>query len=151
MSDQAVREVIEALNELGLKSLASRFGSGFRLDPQGELETITFSTKYVIQVVGTDFIIELFALSDDLFHQERFRRRVSGSLFGTTAWIATAEDVVIQKLRWYQLAHRRKDWDDVEGVMLVQRDRLDWAYIQNWCDQHGSREHLDALRASAGV
>jgi hypothetical protein len=181
MNEQAIREVVIALNDLGisymavgsissnvhgiarltndadfvlqlapgqLTSLAGRLGPGYRLDPQGGFESVTFTTKYVIDVVGSQFKFELFDLSNDPHDQERFRRRVSGNVLGVTAWVPTPEDVVVQKLRWYQIAGRRKDWDDVEGVLLVQGDKLDWAYIQSWCDRHGSREHLEQLRKS---
>jgi hypothetical protein len=179
MNEQAVREVVSMLNDLGipymavgsissnvhgiarltndadfvvqlapgqLAALAAGLGPGYRLDPQASFESVTFTTKYVLEVVGSTFKFELFDLSEDPHDQERFRRRMSGSVLGLTAWVPTPEDVVVQKLRWYQIAGRRKDWDDVEGVLLVQRDQLDWSYIERWCDQHGSREHLDRLR-----
>lgn len=181
MNEQAIREVVSVLNDLGipymavgsvssnvhgiarltndadfvlqlapgqLTTLATRLGPGYRLDPQGGFESVTFTTKYVLEVVGSKFRFEFFDLSEDPHDQERFRRRVSGSVLGLTAWVPTPEDVVIQKLRWYQIAGRRKDWDDVEGVLLVQREKLDWSYIESWCDRHGSRQHLDSLRAS---
>lgn len=181
MNEQAVREVVTALNELGipymavgsissnihgiarltndadfvlqlapghLTTLAARLGSGYRLDPQGGFESVTFTTKYVLDVIGSKFKFELFELSDDPYDRERFRRRMSGSVVGLTAWVATPEDVVVQKLRWYQISDRQKDWLDLQGVLLVQGDRLDWPYIESWCDRHGSRQHLDQLRAT---
>jgi len=181
MNEQAIREVINALNDLAipyvavgsissnvhgiarltndadfvlqlapgqLTTLAARLGPGYRLDPQGGFESVTFTTKYVFEVVGSEFKFEIFVLSDDPHDQERFRRRISGNVLGLTAWVPTPEDVVIQKLRWYRIARRRKDWDDVEGVLLVQGDKLDWAHIETWCDRHGSREHLNRLRES---
>jgi hypothetical protein len=134
-----------------LTALASHLGPGYHLDRQGTFESVTFTTKYVIEVVGSKFTFEVFALSDDAHDQERFRRRVSGTVLGLEAWVPTAEDVVVQKLRWYHIARRRKDWDDVEGVLLVQKGHLDLPYIESWCDRHGSREHLDRLRAATGV
>jgi hypothetical protein len=62
--------------------------------------------------------------------------------------VATAEDVIIQKLHWYHLDPRPKDFEDARNVIAVQQDRLDWDYIHHWCDLHGSREHLDAIRQS---
>jgi hypothetical protein len=131
-----------------LTTLATRLGPGYKLDPQGGFESVTFTAKYVIDVVGSKYKFEIFNLSEDPHDQERFRRRMSGSVLGMRAWVATPEDVVIQKLRWYVIAERHKDWSDLEGVLLVQGDMLDWAYIESWCDRHGSREHLDRLRAT---
>jgi hypothetical protein len=61
--------------------------------------------------------------------------------------VATAEDVVIQKLRWA----RRKDLDDVVNLLAVSGSTLDWAYIRRWTDSHGTSGLLDQLRGEAGV
>jgi hypothetical protein len=60
------------------------------------------------------------------------------------AWIATAEDMIIQKVRWGRL----KDLDDALNVLAVQGDKLDFAYIERWCRAHGTLEQLDELRRS---
>jgi hypothetical protein len=54
----------------------------------------------------------------------------------------TAEDVVVQKLRW----GRVKDAEDARFILAVQGDALDFTYIERWCDQHGTRALLDKLR-----
>jgi hypothetical protein len=58
------------------------------------------------------------------------------------------EDVIITKLRWIQGGRRSKDWDDVRNVIAVQRDRIDWAYVYSWSDQHDTRAVLDEIRLS---
>ena len=65
------------------------------------------------------------------------------------AFVPTAEDVVITKLRWSKGGNRRKDAEDVENVIAVQADALDLAYIRQWTDQHGTRELFEQLLLSA--
>lgn len=47
--------------------------------------------------------------------------------------LASAEDTVLQKLRWYDLGHRVSDrqWRDVLEVLEVQGERLDQAYLRH--------------------
>jgi len=120
------------------------FGREFELDPQLSFETRTGSRKLEMRSRNTPFTVELFLLSDDLHHQERFRRRVTVEVFDRTVWLPTAEDVIIQKLRWA----RPKDLDDARGVLAVQGQQLDGAYLEAWCDRHGTRAHLEELRRS---
>jgi len=63
------------------------------------------------------------------------------------AVIPTAEDVVIQKLRW----QRDKDIADVRIVIAVQAARLDWSYIQRWTDQHATTELLNRLKLELNI
>jgi len=31
---------------------------------------------------------------------------------------------------------------------MIQGDRLDWPYVESWCDRHGTRALLDEIRRS---
>jgi hypothetical protein len=121
-------------------------GQELMIDPQVTFETITGSYRHIVELRGTPFKIELFLLGKDPHHQERFARRrtVRLSGLGAETWIPTAEDVIIQKVRWGRL----KDLDDALNVLAVQGDKLDFAYIERWCRVHGTLERLDELRRS---
>ena len=108
------------------------------------ISNFAFSLKNVVRVDGTEHTIELFRLGADPFHQERFRRRIKLLMGGREIWLPTAEDVIIQKLRW----GRSKDLDDARDVLSVQGDALDWDYIHHWCALHNTRQILDELRKS---
>ncbi len=140
-------DIVVAFKESDLNRLFRSLGEGFVLDRQMMLEGFTGSTRNVIRHSESGFDIELFRLGDDPHHQERFtrRRRVQVNEFAREAWIQTAEDVVIQKLRWA----RRKDLDDVVNVLIVSREALDWTYIRRWTDPHGTTALLDQLKIEA--
>lgn len=132
-----------ALGEDDFERIVAKIGDDFEVDRQQQFELLTNSTKNVVIHSPTKFEIELFRLSNDDHHQERFSRRIRRKIgeLGTEAWIPTAEDVVIQKLRWA----RRKDLDDVEGVIAVSGSQIDWDYCFRWADKHGTRDLLDQI------
>lgn len=127
------------------QSLAAVLGGEFRLDPQAILEFNTFTTRFVVSHIATAFTIELFLLSPDAHDQERFKRRRRMPFLGTEAWLPTAEDVVIMKLRWARRAKRPKDVEDAYNVLAVQKERLDFDYIRSWCDRHETRALMEDL------
>lgn len=139
-------DVVVSMNATDIPALVRRLGPDFRLDPQPSFECVTMSSRYVLHIAGLNYTVELFLLSDDPYDQERFRRRVAVTIFDHPAWVPTAEDVVVTKLQWYHIDRRWKDLEDVRVVLDVQSNRLDWGYVETWCDRHGSREHLDAAR-----
>lgn len=126
--------------------LFQRLPRSVTLDPQMRFETITMATRYDLAVNGTKFRIELFNLSDDAHDRERFRRRITKDVAGRTVPVPTPEDVVIQKIRWSKGGKRRKDTDDAVNVMAMQYATLDWPYIEQWCEKHGTLQLLHDLR-----
>ena len=125
---------------------------GLTLDSQGGFEMVTATRKEIVRVEGTLFDIEVFHLSGDPFDQSRFSRRRKVDLGdGLIAWVATAEDVIVQKIRWLKNANRTKDYEDVLNVLRRKKELLDFKYIENWCDQHGTLEILAKAREEAAV
>lgn len=135
------------LSKGDLISLVEVLGADFRLNRQMQLEGITGSVRNVITYLPSRFQIELFRLNPNDDHdQTRFSRRHRMKLGGTEqdVWLPTAEDVVIQKLRW----QRRKDLDDVVGILAVSGPTLDWNYLSGWAEKHGTADLLKHLAAS---
>lgn len=137
--------VVESLGET-FNKVMQELGDDFRADPQMQFELITGTLRYVIEYVSADFKIELFELSTDPFDLSRFSRRIKfeSKSLGQTVWFPTAEDVVVQKLRW----GRPQDVADAMNVLAVQIESLDWSYVTHWTDQHGSTDLLNQLRAN---
>ena len=119
-----------------------KLGPDFEADPQLSFETNTGTYRQLIKHKRSPFKIELFLLSTDPHDQMRFQRRVEVALFGRRLWMPAPEDVIVMKLRWA----RGQDKDDVRGVIAVQGDKLDWPYIESWCERHGKRALLEEIR-----
>jgi hypothetical protein len=128
-----------------LRPLLDALGPEFQVEQQMTFKTNTGTMRSRLAHVASGFTIELFFLSNDVFDQERFKRRRAIRYEDAPTFILTAEDVIVTKLRWA----RRKDLDDVRDVIAVQGDAaLDWEYIHKWTAIHGTRAKLDEIRAS---
>ncbi|MEL7068720.1 MAG: hypothetical protein AAFV85_16915 [Cyanobacteria bacterium J06634_6] len=68
------------------------------------------------------------------------RRRLEGGVY-----FISPEDVVLNKLKWRLSSQSEKQWRDVLGVLKVQGERLDLAYMKQWADALGLEE--DFMRA----
>jgi len=131
----------------GFTRVINRLDPEIAFDSQVQFDTLTWGRRHVgISRKATGLKVELFELFADPFVQQQFERRkimLSGQL-GRQTWLPTAEDLIVQKLRW----GRSKDLDDARDVLAVQgTDFLDMPYIENWCTIHGTTERLEKALA----
>ena len=49
-------------------------------------------------------------------------------------WIASAEDIILQKLRWGKGSKSEKQWRDVLGIVKLQGENLDYDYLAEWVE-----------------
>jgi len=91
--------------------------------------------------------IDFWMLRSNPFEMSMFDRRLSVNLLGERTWIATAEDVILHKLYWDLLTPSERQINDAAGVVAVQSDSLDRAYMQRWAGELGVSEKLSKLLA----
>jgi len=105
--------------------------------------------------------VDVFTLKPTQFgRSEMSRRQLSGfdPTSTLTAYLASPEDTVLAKLDWYRQGGGVSDrqWSDVLGVLKVQGDLLDTAYLREWAAELGLSDLLEralehaGLRASSG-
>lgn len=138
-------DFVVIINPAQLHQLQSRLPTGFKLDPQMSFETITMTTRYIVNHPETAFKMELFVLSADIHDQMRFRRKQLIDFEGHLTWLPTPEDVVVTKLRWSKGGNRSKDVTDAKEVLKVLHASLDLPYIRHWCDLHNTRDLFERL------
>ncbi len=79
------------------------------------------------------------------FDREMLQRRARVTLFGEPAWITTAEDSILHKLVWNRITPSDRQLGDAAGVIAVQRERLDRAFLHKWAGELGVAAELEAL------
>ena len=100
--------------------------------------------------------VDVFVASTAPFHLIQMRRRVlqAASPDGkTTFYVCSAEDTVLAKLQWYRDGGSVSDsqWNDVLGVLKVQGDALDRAYLDEWARELGLTELMRRALDDAGL
>lgn len=65
--------------------------------------------------------------------------------------IASPEDVIISKLIWRRESQSDKQWRDILGVLKVQQEKLDFAYLQSWVERFGLEQDWQRAKVEAGI
>ena len=66
-------------------------------------------------------------------------------------WIASAEDTILQKLRWGKGSKSEKQWRDVLGIIKLQADNLDYHYLTEWAENLDLVADLSEVLTQAGI
>jgi len=61
------------------------------------------------------------------------------------------EDIILTKLGWGQASHSEQQWRDVLGILKVQGNQLDRAYLSHWAAQLDVKDRCDRALAAAGL
>ncbi|MCD6552623.1 MAG: nucleotidyltransferase [Anaerolineae bacterium] len=85
----------------------------------------------LIVAVKIGQVIVDFLLALPGYEEQIITRAVRCDLGRLQVWICAPEDLIIQKA----IAGRAKDWQDIEGILIEQRGRLDLAYLEDWLTQ----------------
>ena len=94
----------------------------------------SFNVIYLPSMEKADIFV---MSSDDPFSTSVMGRRQLFPISGLQEegiYIYSPEDIVLQKLSWYKIipGGSQKQWRDVLGVLKVQGERLDLAYLNQW-------------------
>lgn len=94
------------------------------------------------------FKVDIFIPKSDAFSRKQIERRERRKLapdVDQMVYVATAEDTILAKLRWYVSGGRvsNAQWTDVLGIIGGSSAILDLDYLREWAEKLGLTELLD--------
>ena len=100
--------------------------------------------------------IDIFILKTGSYDREAFQRRCKSIVDeeqGVELYLASPEDIVLSKLDWYRMGGgiSERQWTDVMGVLKVQKEHLDMAYLQHWAKELGISELFTQVCHDTGI
>ncbi|MBC7975905.1 MAG: hypothetical protein H7138_13115 [Myxococcales bacterium] len=89
--------------------------------------------------------VDIYCSADEPLAREALKRRIFVDVEGQRLPCASAEDIILQKLKWFVEGGGVSDrqWRDIRGVIRVQGATLDQAYMARHATSHGV---MDLLR-----
>ena len=147
-------DIVVDLPATFVPSLAEQLRSRFYVDEERMRQAVERKTSFNAIDLTSGFKVDLFIKGDGEFDELELRRSVAAELprpGGRRVPIKSAEDIVLRKLQWFQEGGQVSDrqWNDVLGVLRIQGDRLDAAYLERWAGRLGVEPLLAKARESS--
>lgn len=99
--------------------------------------------------------MDVFVAGGTPLDEQQLKRRQAVDVGGgQTLYLHPPEDILLQKLRWFRKGGEVSDrqWRDILGIVRVQGDRLDRAYLSTSAPMIDVLDLLDrALREASDV
>jgi hypothetical protein len=126
-------DIVAALREEHVSDFVSALEGSFYVDRDMILDAIRKRFEFNVLHLATMFKVDVFVPSLDAVTRKELSRGSRIDLGdGKTFVVASAEDTIAQKLRWFQLGGgvSERQWSDALGVVRVRGPALDREYLQ---------------------
>ena len=130
--------LVQMLVRLGLTVTPEEAAAAFR--ERSQFNVIDFARGLKV-----DFIVR----KEREFSVTEFDRRETHEIEGIRLTLATPEDVLLAKLEWAKMGESERQIGDAAGIIRMQRQTLDYRYIEQWVETLALREQWDAAREKA--
>ena len=130
--------------------LIERLQGAFYADVERARQAVERRGSFNIIHLPTMSKIDLFVAGDTAAERAQMERRQRLPLPGlpeVTLALASPEDVIVQKLRWFRLGNEvsERQWRDALGIVRVQGEALDRAYLRQAARGLGVDDLLERL------
>ncbi len=140
-------DVVVHVDQASASKLVERLEGEFYVSREAVREAVSLRRLFNVIHLATGLKVDLVVKKQRPHSDEELRRRCPGMLGGREVTFATAEDTVLSKLEWAQLAESDRQYFDAVGVIEVQAGQLDWPYLERWSEELGISDLLARARA----
>lgn len=128
--------------------LLTALQQNFYVDEQAVREAISLRQSFNAIHFDSVFKVDIFIPKSDEFSKKQIARRELRRIapdVEQSIYVATAEDTILAKLRWYNSGGRvsNAQWTDVVGIIGASSAILDFDYLREWAETLGLTDLLD--------
>ena len=140
-----------------VEPLVTALQDDFYIDAESVREAIELYSSFNAIHLATAYKADFFIVAPTPWMQEEAERRrqelVGGGDENILAYVASPEDMILQKLNWFRMGGEVSDrqWGDVQGMLKVQAETLEYDYLLYWAAELKLTDLLEQALGAAGI
>ena len=143
-------DIVADIKHVHIAPLVKALEKSWYIDENMIRDAIKNQSSFNVLYLETMYKIDIFILKDDPVSNSEMKRRKKYTVTDDdegSLYIASAEDIILQKLYWYKIGDKvsERHWNDTIGVVKVQDKNLDFNYLKNTARMLGVAELLSEL------
>ena len=140
-------DILADIHTEQIRPLLEALQKSFYVDEHAMRDAVAQGRSFNAIHFDSVFKVDIFIARADEFALTQLNRRQLRKISpenDEALYIATAEDTVLAKLRWYRAGHETSStqWNDVLGVLGTSRSSLDLEYLHTWASKLGIEDLL---------
>ena len=140
-------DIVIAPTRTQLLALIAQFPEDdYYVSRDAALDALARHEQFNVIDLATGWKIDFIIRRPRAFSREEFQRRRTVDLAGVEMDVASAEDILIAKLEWAKLGASARQIEDAAGIVRLQGERLDTAYVRRWVEVLGLQEQWQAAQ-----
>ncbi len=142
------------INDVG--PLVAGLAKEFYVSSDAARAAVQHQSSFNVIHLATTFKIDVFVVTTHPFDHSalaRKRKDTIGEVSKLDVFLASPEDVLLHKLKWYRDGNEVSDrqWGDILGLLKVQHETLDSDYLQHWAIELGVADLLERAVEESGI
>jgi len=148
-------DLVAAVHLEHAEPLAAALSPHYYVDVEMIQHAVRRCSSFNVIHLATMFKVDVFVPEDIPFARANMQRRLALQVpeAGRVLYFCAPEDIVLHKLLWYRAGSGVSDrqWYDLQGVLRLQAQALDLAYLQRWAATLGVAGLLHQALGEAGL
>ncbi len=145
-------DVVANLTAAHVAQLVQTLSNDYYVSENMAREAVAKQSCFNVIHLATSYKVDLFVSANNDYDRQAMSRRALvriGSGDGLITLVASLEDMILSKLRWYRLGNEvsERQWNDVIQMMKIQKSRLDIVYLRQWSGDLNVNDLLDRALA----
>jgi predicted nucleotidyltransferase len=143
-------DILADIHTEQIRTLFEILQTSFYVDEHAMRDAVAQGRSFNAIHFDSVFKVDIFIAGADEFALTQLKRRQLRKISpekDDALYVASAEDTVLAKLRWYRAGHETSNtqWNDVLGVLGASGSYLDLEYLHTWASKLGIEDLLQKV------